>query len=351
MVLCRRGVGVLESVGLALTICLLSAGCGRAPGGGDAGLGASPTRTQAPASPSQACASTAIPSARKNMAFVYMANRQEALLFGGTDSTNRFLGDTWIWKAGCWSQQNLTQAPSARDWMAAAYDPVHGVVLVYGGRGWGGGQSYSDTWIWNGQTWTQVKVSAGQPLLFAAAVAGFDPVSQRPLLFGMVAGGGTETWAWNGSSWVHLSPTHSPDGREGASMAMDGSRGQLMMFGGRNPKRGSLNETWVWDGIDWHALSPATSPPVRFRAALGSLAAKRLVILWGGVGGQAGPGILGDVWQWDGTNWTQLASSLGARSDGAAIDAGSGVIFFGGDNVNGHYNDMSVFDGAKWSSA
>jgi hypothetical protein len=58
---------------------------------------------------------------------------------------------------------------------------------------------------------------------------------------------------------------------------------------------------------------------------------------------------LGDVWKWDGTNWSQLGS-LGVRADAAAIDIGATVIFFGGDGPSGHFNDLKQFDGAAWST-
>jgi hypothetical protein len=79
---------------------------------------------------------------------------------------------------------------------------------------------------------------------------------------------------------------------------------------------------------------------------MGSISAGRIVVLWGGVSGGTG---LGDVWVWDGSNWSQSAS-LGVRADGAVIDTGKKVVFFGGDGPGGHYNDEESFDGSSWSS-
>jgi hypothetical protein len=38
------------------------------------------------------------------------------------------------------------------------------------------------------------------------------------------------------------------------------------------------------------------------------------------------------------------------RLDAAAIDLGSRVLFFGGENSSGAHNDFQVYDGAAWST-
>jgi len=235
--------------------------------------------------------------------------------------------------------------------MAAAYDPVHQVVLLYGGSP--GGEFDTDTWEWNGQTWTQL--ASGQPITptsvtvsppgLVDAAAGFDPVSQRILLFGESAGI-AETWSWEGASWHELSPSRSPDARASTSLALDPTTGQLLLFGGYRviEQPSAANDTWTWNGSNWNQLSPVTSPPGRSRATLGTWAAGRKVILRGGV---VGPGV-GDAWAWDGTNWTLIASP-GVRADEAAIDVGRRVLFFGGDGPAGYYNDFESWDGTTWS--
>src|SRR5260370_31753035 len=263
-----------------LMVVLLLAGCGALPA--DTGSVASAPRTATPPmlTPSAlGCTGTA-PVPRKDMAFVYMSNRQEAVLFGGSDAANKALGDTWILKRGCWALQSPAQSPPERDFMAAAYDFAHGVVLLYGGRG--GGQFYSDSWTWNGETWTQVAAS-GPACMFGGPVADFDPVAQRVLLFGMVGGGLPETWLWDGSKWQRQSPVHSPDGRATPSMALDPLRGQVLLFGGFSPGHGASSDTWTWNGTDREQLAPATRPPPRLRAAMACRTVRHVTSLWCGV--------------------------------------------------------------------
>lgn len=301
------------------------------------------TATAMPSSVS-VCATPDRPSPRFNMAFVYMPNRQEAVLYGGDGATNGALGDTWIWKAGCWTRQRPTSSPGTRDGMASAFDPDHGVVVMYGGRT--PGQFDTDTWLWDGTTWIQM-ATGPPPQLFPSAVAGYDPVSHRVLMFGGANAWQAQTWAWDGTSWHLLSPQHSPLGRMAPTLALDPTRDQLLLFGGNVPGQSDIHDTWVWTGSDWNQLTPATSPPGRFRATMGAWQTGKVIVLWGGVG----PGIGADAWTWDGNNWTAIASPGSVRADAAAIDVGPKLMFFGGDGPpNNYYNDFVSWDGRHWSS-
>lgn len=197
---------------------VMTVGCGHLRGpGAETPPTASAARTQSPtpSSSSAGCLTASQPGPRMFMVFVYMPDRQEALLFGGSDASHTSVEETWVWSAGCWAQQAPANSPPGRDFAAAAYDLVNHEVLVYGGRG--NGQFYSDTWAWNGKSWTQV-AAVGPPDLLPSAVAGFDPVTQRVLLFGAARDGSAQTWTWDGLRWQQLSPTRTPEGREAPSL-------------------------------------------------------------------------------------------------------------------------------------
>jgi hypothetical protein len=180
--------------------------------------------------------------------------------------------------------------------------------------------------------------------MFGGPVAGFDPIGQRPLLFGMVGGGVNETWSWDGSKWQRLNPASSPEGRQFQSVALDPVNGQLMLFGGLSLNGAFRNDTWTWTGTTWKQLSPTKLPPPRYKTTMQSWSGHRLVILWGGIAGNG----LSDAWQWNGNDWAQIASP-GIRADAGAIDIGSQVIFFGGDSPVGYHNDLNTFDGTNWT--
>ncbi len=60
-----------------------------------------------------------------------------------------------------------------------------------------------------------------------------------------------ETWIWDGQAWTQLNPAHAPPG---GAFAYDPGTRQVVMFGG---ERGQtlVNETWAWNGVDWIQLS------------------------------------------------------------------------------------------------
>jgi hypothetical protein len=329
---------------LVVAVVLIATGCVAVPPTSQV---ASPSRTSSPMPSTAACASIRTPVARSSMVFVYMPDRAQALLFGGRGSDHQPLGDTWLWTAGCWSEVNPAQKPSPRDGAAAAYDPVHSKVLVFGGTS--PGVVNSDTWAWDGQTWTQSATGGVRPTLFPGSVAGFDPVSQRVVLFGLMNGGGAGTFTWDGTNWQQLTPASSPEGRDFASMALDPNLNRILLFGGFKSGR-LFGDTWTWEGTTWSSRTPAHSPPPRAEASAGSWAAGRVLIVWGGLGGTTNSGMRGDAWAWNGTDWSQLPSP-GVRLDAVGIDTGSQLLFFGGAGPAGYHNDTMAWNGTAWSQA
>jgi hypothetical protein len=68
-------------------------------------------------------------------------------------------GATWTWDGIKWTNRFPAHAPSARSAAAMAYDPIHRVVVLFGGNGAPLGRftdDYNDVWTWNGADWTQV---------------------------------------------------------------------------------------------------------------------------------------------------------------------------------------------------
>jgi hypothetical protein len=57
----------------------------------------------------------------------------------------------------------------------------------------------------------------------------------------------SETWGWNGRSWSHLEPISSPRQRSGGSEAFDAATGQfiLILFVGADGSN-YLNDTSIW---------------------------------------------------------------------------------------------------------
>lgn len=126
----------------------------------------------------------------------------------------------------------------------------------------------------------------------------------------------------------------------------------LVMFGGRIPSGGSGNarsyagDTWEWNGTSW--TQKATSgPAARAGHAMASLGGK--AVLFGGYAGLARED-LGDTWEWDGVAWS-LRSTTGpsARRSHAMASLGGKVVLFGGHAGGQDLSDTWEWDGATWT--
>jgi hypothetical protein len=121
----------------------------------------------------------------------------------------------------------------ARSQAALAFDPERGQAVLFGGIGVDG-RSLSDTWLWDGTSWSQAHPDHA-PSGRAGAQEGWDPVSRRVILLGGIdvnvqfSGGSqlSDEWAWDGHDWSQL-PSPAIASRSVISMATDEARGRLV---------------------------------------------------------------------------------------------------------------------------
>jgi hypothetical protein len=76
----------------------------------------------------------------------------------------------------------------------------------------------------------------------------FDSLRNATVLVGGLVEGQTylETWAWEGEWWRRIDAP-GPRPRMSAGLAFDSRRGRIVLFGG-----GNLTGTWEWDGRTWN---------------------------------------------------------------------------------------------------
>ncbi len=96
--------------------------------------------------------------------------------------------------------------------------------------------------------WTKLSPAAS-PTARAACAAAYDPVRGKIVLFGGYDASTylSETWTFNGSTWTKENPSTSPPPRAASVMAYDGPTQQIVMFGGFDGVN-RLGDTWIWDG-------------------------------------------------------------------------------------------------------
>jgi galactose oxidase-like protein len=296
----------------------------------------------------------ASPPARGGAAMVYDSENEQTFLFGGYGNGSGNFGDTWVWDGNNWTQESVSVSPPAREFLAMAYDSLHGQVFLFGGEN--NTNSLGDTWVWNCcsfANWGNAS-PASSPSARQGHTMAYDTVHGQVVLFGGIASDGvtllSDTWVWDGISWTQQSPSSSPPGRYGHAAVFDAVRGQVVLFGGSG-SGGVLNDTWVWDGNNWTQKSPTANPPVRAFQTMAFDSSHGQVVLFGGSGSS---GVLADTWVWDGTNWTQKSPSTSPSArDYQAMDFdslhGLTVLFGGKDSSGNVLADTWVWDGSNWT--
>ncbi len=294
------------------------------------------------------------PESRRDARMVFDAGRGQVVLYGGsryssTTMQQVALRDTWTWDGAAWAELATPDDAGSQIAPALTYDTTRARVVLVGGGGGGigtweltgttwtehtrptvppprdghsltafgaglvlfGGRSGNtergDTWRWDGDTstWQALAVTPAPVPRFGHA-ASVDAGGARVILFGGAANGGVlqgDTWAWDGTSWSNLTSTSTgPVARQGHALALDPTRGRVVLFGGRGDA-GLLDDTWTWDGAAWTTVVPATRPPGRSGHALAYDPDLDRVVLFGGTDGMIERS---DTWLWDGATWVEV---------------------------------------------
>ena len=277
------------------------------------------------------------PSPRGGHTMAYEAARQRVVLFGGFGpatpgaTTYSYLGDTWVWDGGAWTQVADT-GPDPRLIHGMVYDDSRQRVVLFGG--FGSTPPFGDTWEWDGTEWTQV-ADIGPTGRYGCPLT-YDTVRQRVVLFGgfgpATPGATTysylgDTWEWDGTEWTQIADT-GPSERYSPAMAFDRSRECQVLFGGYF--QGTwFNDTWEWaDGTGWVKRQDMGPQSIAFPKI--TYTEKGTVLFACKSGVFVGSG---QTWEWDGKLWTQHQDMGPKARDRYALVYDSQrdrVVLFGG---------------------
>ncbi|MCH2133336.1 MAG: kelch motif-containing protein [Phycisphaerales bacterium] len=198
-------------------------------------------------------------------------------------------------RGGCGDSWNavLDSMPTSSD--CIAYDQRRRVTVL---------ANASDTWEYDGTTWTQVHSGANRG---SVATLVYDPIGQRCLYFGGYFN--TQLWSWDGEAWTLLSDSPVAQ-RVYAAAAFDVARNRLVIHGGYDSGSTLYQDTWEWNP----QTSEWTQTPT---SAVGALYAHRMVydeargqcVMHGGYAWGNRP----ETWAWNGSSWTQITPSGPAR--------------------------------------
>jgi len=249
-----------------------------------------------------------------------------------------FESQTWTWNGVTWTR-STSISPQSRFGPVFVYDPPANKVLMFAGVNCLPG--FEDEWLWDGAAWTPVDLGERFPpqrSLFSGQIA-FDTARNQAVLFSGSREGCSllyDTWTWNGTVWNQIHPATSPPPRVYSSMAYDPDQGVTVLFGGRITPSTQGNDTWVFDGVTWTRQAPAQSPGQREGTGMAFDRVSHKIVLFGGV--QIGGSPLNETWTWDGSTWTQehpSTSPPGRSYLNMSPDAQGRPVVFGGEICTG----------------
>ena len=307
-------------------------------------------------------APTVSPASRSGAPFSFDAARGHCVLFGGAQPTFGAHADTWTFDGQAWAQQSPAVSPPARGGARLVFDSLRSVTVLFGGISASpiGGQSFNDTWEWDGVTWTQ-RTTATTPFRSGRNGMAFDPLRGRTVVFGgvpssMLIGATNQTWEFDGTNWLQRTPATNPGSLDGPAMCFCETLGTCVLFGGVTPVTGAMNSTtWLWNGTTWTAASVLGIPPQpRYQANMVWDSSRGVCVMHGGV--DSSGLLLDETWEFDGVAWTLAApSGPGARRlSSLAFDRlrGTTVLFGGAASLGGGagttLNDTWIY-GASYS--
>lgn len=226
------------------------------------------------------------------------------------------MSERWLWT------QKEDIGPSPRYGHTMAYEAARQRVVLFGGSGpyntYSGNTYFGDTWVWDGSAWTQVADTGPDPRTLHSMV--YDDSRQRVVLFGGFTSPSThlgDTWEWDGTEWTQVADI-GPRGRYGCSLTYDTVRQRVVLFGGfalatpGAPASSNtyFGDTWEWDGTEWTQIAD-TGPSERYAPAMAFDRSRECQVLFGGLSQATW---LNDTWEWgDGTGWVKR-QDMGPRS-------------------------------------
>jgi hypothetical protein len=302
--------------------------------------------------PSQPAGRNVVPVPRSGAAIAYDSDRGAMVMFGGT-ANGTPLADTWTWDGGRWTQRHPAVSPPVSAFgpvttpgrgakpqffpgLLMADDPASGQLVLYGIPG--------GTWTWDGQSWHGYPTAPPVRGANDGVAMAYDPGSQSVVLYLAPVGAAGQTWRWDGARWTELQPQTTPDVVHG-SLAFDGRR--LLLFGSPfgQVQGQNVTQTWAWDGTDWSLLAPAVRLPISGSyAAAYDQARRRLVVYLGS-----------ETWVWDSATWSRAHPQHQPPDRSGAVawydSRGGEVALYGGTSADtpAVLGDLWAWNGTDWS--
>ena len=296
--------------------------------------------------------------------------RDRLVVFGGRKITGTIhWGDTWELDGYVWHEASPEHSPTPRGGHSMTYHAVMGGVVLFGGCGYipqpGDKKVFevnSDIWLWDGVDWLDVSPSSG-PAARCEHAAAYDAVRRRLVVHGGMTGESmtvgpspefSDTWEWDGVSWTQMQAQGPMGTRALHDMAYDRVGQRTILFGGvgeaTEDKWEGIGTTWAWDGVSWKALPPTPKAPApRFGHRMVWDEVRSRIVLVGGWADMANQPLQAAAWS--NGEWSGLPtfSGLTANDDfELAYDVAASRLLA----VNTDQSETLTYDpgGVGWSS-
>jgi hypothetical protein len=263
-------------------------------------------------------------------AMVYDQSRQLITLFGGNIVTGGApRNELWLFN-GDWIQlADVNLVPPARSLPVFQTDFANNRILLFGGVD--PTTTYADLWQYQYGKWQRIITNTPGPQICASPNSAFD--TGRNKLEVLCSDSGL--WEFDGTDWKGITGLNKvPPARAFSSLTYDPNIKKTVLFGGFISDY--INQTWTWDGTSWSQIEH-DQPPQRAQASMWFDPHLNRTVLFGGVGrpsSQDRVNRFNDMWQFDGTNWSEIKPAhvppprYGAQ---VAVDPRTGnALLFGG---------------------
>ncbi|HUD45259.1 MAG TPA: hypothetical protein VMR33_00435 [Candidatus Baltobacteraceae bacterium] len=244
---------------------------------------------------------------------------------------------------------------------------VSGSTLYAGGELYVGANYANNIAQWNGTNWSTLN-SGG---ISAVGANGYGPyVNALAVLSNTVYAGGVFTLAgnivanniaqWNGTGWSALGSGISGGNEIGPSVNALAVSGSALYVGGDFTNAGGIaaNSIAQWNGTNWSPLASGISSGDEFGSLVNALAVSGSTLYVGGEFTNAGGIAAANIAQWNGTNWSSLGSGIlgaGGEFGGPFVYALalSGTTLYAGGSFStaggSAANFVAQWDGSSWS--
>jgi hypothetical protein len=284
---------------------------------------------------------TSAPGARYDSALIWDSKRNRAVLFGGMQKPQADVdgipqNDVWEWdpsKSNWTLRTSKGKQPTARWGHVLAYDFGRGMAVLAGGKDLDTNLELADLWDWdpNSATWTQ-RLDGSEPNLPAARMYASLVTAQNrlDLLAGLTldqASGeevaSKELWELDPASATFTNRSviqNGPSPRAGHSIAFCPATGKTYVFGGQRLDTSALldytsalfDDLWEWDGTSWTEVQADVRPPARASAAIAYDPYRKSLVIFAGCSSvlsfSDATECFHDTWEWQSSTrkWTQL---------------------------------------------